>query len=157
MSRMTLLTVGSPSDAHVRAALTNYLERMRPPFWELEWQTVKAVPYQRGEEARAKLKEGERLLARIGPPARMVLLDVAGTQWDTDEFLTSIRQWRDSGKPLIFVIGGSLGVDDRVRARADERWSLSRLTFPHGLAQLLVAEQLYRVATMDQGHPYHKV
>jgi 23S rRNA (pseudouridine1915-N3)-methyltransferase len=156
MVRMTLLTVGVPSEVGIRDAVQTYVRRMRPPFWELEWQHVPEVSFQRGQEASAKAREGQRLLAKVSSKAFLVLLAVDGTQWDTDGLLGEVRSWRDSGRPLVFLVGGSLGVDASVVTRADRRWALSPLTFPHGLAQLLVAEQLYRLATMDIGHPYHK-
>lgn len=156
MSRLVLLTVGTPPEGNIRDALMTYVRRMRHPFWELEWQTVAEVAYQRGQEAQAKAKEAQNLLAKVPTRSLVVLLDVEGTEWDTHDLLGQVRRWRESGRPVVFVVGGSLGVDASVVERSDVRWSLSRLTFPHGLAQLLVAEQLYRLATLDRGHPYHK-
>lgn len=156
MSRLVLLTVGTPPGGNIRDALMTYVRRMRPPFWELEWQTVAEVAYQRGQEQQAKAKEAQNLLAKVSTRSLVVLLDVEGTEWDTHDLLGQVRRWRESGRPVVFVVGGSLGVDASVVERSDVRWSLSRLTFPHGLAQLLVAEQLYRLATLDRGHPYHK-
>ncbi len=157
MSRLVLLTVGVPSERGLREAVAAYIERMHPPFWEMEWKTVSEVSYQRGQETQAKRKEAQRLLAKIPDHALVVLLDVDGVQWTTEALLVEVRRWRESGRPVILVVGGSLGVDPSLRERADQRWSLSKLTFPHGLAQLLVAEQVYRLATLDRGHPYHKV
>jgi len=156
MARLILLTVGVPSEPAIRELVSAYIRRMRPPFWEMEWQTVKEVSYQRGQEVQAKIKEAQKLLSKIPENALMVLLDVKGAQWSTEALLVAVRNWRDSGRPVVFVVGGSLGVDSSVYQRADQRWSLSKLTFPHALAQLLVAEQIYRLATLDLGHPYHK-
>jgi len=156
MARLILLTVGVPSEPAIRELVSAYIRRMRPPFWEMEWQTVKEVSYQRGQETQAKIKEAQKLLSKIPENALMVLLDVKGAQWSTEALLVAVRNWRDSGRPVVFVVGGSLGVDSSVYQRADQRWSLSKLTFPHALAQLLVAEQIYRLATLDLGHPYHK-
>ncbi len=156
MARLILLTVGVPSESAIRELVSAYIRRMRAPFWEMEWQTVKEVSYQRGQETQAKIKEAQKLLSKIPENALMVLLDVKGVQWSTEALLVAVRNWRDSGRPVVFVVGGSLGVDSSVYQRADQRWSLSKLTFPHALAQLLVAEQIYRLATLDLGHPYHK-
>jgi len=156
MARLILLTVGVPSEPAIRELVSAYIRRMRPPFWVMEWQTVKEVSYQRGQETQAKIKEAQKLLSKIPENALMVLLDVKGAQWSTEALLVAVRNWRDSGRPVVFVVGGSLGVDSSVYQRADQRWSLSKLTFSHALAQLLVAEQIYRLATLDLGHPYHK-
>ncbi len=156
MPRIFLLTVGTPSDPAIAKAVREYVRRLKPPFGELTWTTVSEVGYRRSAADVARRQEGERILAKIPPRAFVVLLDVLGRQWSTEELLVEVRHWRESGRPVVFVVGGSLGVDAAVKNRADARWSLSRLTFPHALAQLLVAEQLYRLATIEAHHPYHK-
>ncbi len=156
MPRLYLLTVGTPSERAIAKAVGEYVHRLQPPFWELTWTVVGEVGYRRGQQEMARRQEGERILAKIPPRAFAVLLDVLGQEWTTEELLVEVGRWRGFGRPLVFVVGGSLGVDDAVKQRADVSWSLSRLTLPHALAQLLVAEQLYRIAMIEAHHPYHK-
>ena len=140
MARLILLTVGVPSESAIRELVSAYIRRMRPPFWEMEWQTVKEVSYQRGQETQAKIKEAQKLLSKIPENALMVLLDVKGVQWSTEALLVAVRNWRDSGRPVVFVVGGSLGVDFRgmsiccIPSHEDDndgRGASRRLASPH--------------------------
>lgn len=153
---MRLVTVGVPRDRGLRDAVSEYVRRMRPPFWELHWEPVDEGPYRRGEETGAKDKEAARVLARLKPRDFVILLDVAGALWTTEELYARVAEWRDQGRDLVFVVAGSVGPGAALMARADQRWSLSPLTLAHGIAQLVASEQIYRIATMARGHPYHK-
>lgn len=106
--------------------------------------------------ARALREEGDRMLAAIPAGARVVALDVAGSGWDTPELARRLERWRGGGRDVALLVGGPEGLDPRCLARADERWSLSPLTFPHMLVRVIVAEQLYRAWTLLGGHPYHR-
>lgn len=153
---MRLVTVGVPRDSGLRAAVDEYVKRMRPPFWDLRWEPVEEASYRRGQETWAKSKEADRVLAKVKPRDFVVLLDVGGSLWTTDEFYDRVVGWRNQGRDLVFVVAGSLGPGAELVRRADRRWSLTPLTLAHGLAQVVAAEQLYRIATMAAGHPYHK-
>lgn len=100
--------------------------------------------------------EGALILARLEPSERVVLLDERGTQLSSKELAAMLAQWQGDRRDLCFVIGGPDGVSDACRRRADTTLSLSRLTLPHGLARVLLAEQLYRAHALRTGHPYHR-
>src|SRR5579885_1493093 len=100
--------------------------------------------------------EGERMLAALPKAAHVVALDAAGAAWRSEELAARLQRWRLLGKDLAFLIGGPDGLAPAVLARADERWSLGPLTLPHPLVRILVAEQLYRAASLLAGHPYHR-
>lgn len=155
MSQLRLLTVGRPRDARLDGLVDEYLKRLGAGSRVLR-DIVAEAPFKSGGEQRALDLEEQRLLARMRPQEFMVLLDVSGQLLDSVTFADRFRQWRDMGRPLTFVVGGSLGVGAQVRQRAQWFWSLSPLTFPHGLAQVVVAEQIYRAWTILEGHPYHK-
>ncbi len=155
MGHMRLLTVGRPRDGHMAALVDEYLRRINAS-WPIRWETVAEVPFRQGDEHHALRKEEERLLSRIAPQDFVVLLDVSGQLIDSSALAERLAQWRMAGPSVVLVIGGSLGTGEQVQARAQWRWSLSPLTLPHGLAQVVVAEQLYRAWTILQGHPYHK-
>jgi 23S rRNA (pseudouridine1915-N3)-methyltransferase len=105
---------------------------------------------------RARHLEGERLLAQVGARDRVLALDVKGRTWSTETLARKLDDWRMEGNDLAFLIGGADGLDGRCLDRADERLSLSALTFPHALVRVIVAEQLYRAWTLLTGHPYHR-
>jgi 23S rRNA (pseudouridine1915-N3)-methyltransferase len=114
------------------------------------------------EESRArraedrKAEEGTRLLGLAGTAA-LVLLDEGGTSLSSAEFAGRLGRWRDEGTPaLAFLIGGADGHGGAVRERAGLVLSFGRLTFPHQIVRILLAEQLYRAATILAGHPYHR-
>ena len=155
MSRIRLLTVGKPRDVRMAGLAEEYLKRLRAGMPVL-WETVAEEPFKKGDESRALTKEAARLLERIHADDYVVILDVQGQSIDSESLAARLEEWRITAKNVVFVVGGSLGLDGAVRARAQWRWSLSPLTFPHGLAHVLVSEQLYRAWTILQGHPYHK-
>lgn len=100
--------------------------------------------------------EGEQILARLGATEQVVLLDERGKELTSRILAARLANWQTESRDLCFVIGGPDGVSDAIRQRADFTWSLSRLTLPHGMARVLVAEQLYRAWSLQTGHPYHR-
>ena len=76
--------------------------------------------------------------------------------WSTREFAARLARWRDDARSVAFVIGSADGLADSVKRDADAVFSLSALTLPHGLARVLLAEQLYRASCLLAGHPYHR-
>jgi len=108
------------------------------------------------DAARALTAEGRRMLAFIEPGDFVVALDVTGRPMTSTELARWLEARLASGRGLAFVIGGPDGLAPEVLARADYRWSLSSLTWPHGLVRVMLAEQLYRGQSMLAGHPYHR-
>jgi 23S rRNA (pseudouridine1915-N3)-methyltransferase len=111
------------------------------------------------ERASALLRrdeEGRRLRARAATHAVHIALDEAGRQYDSDELAAQIERWRVEQARIAMLIGGADGLAAEVLAQATLRWSLSRLTLPHLLVQVVLAEQLYRASSILLGHPYHR-
>ncbi|HEX8073247.1 MAG TPA: 23S rRNA (pseudouridine(1915)-N(3))-methyltransferase RlmH [Pyrinomonadaceae bacterium] len=152
--RVRLVWVGRTRNEHVRALVADYLERLAR-FTRCE---VTEVRESAAATDRAILaEEGRRLAAALKPDAFVVLLDVAGEQWSSPELAAALGRWEVRGlKEVAFVVGGHLGVSAEVKARADVRWSLARLTLTHELARVLLVEQLYRAYTIARGLPYQK-
>jgi 23S rRNA (pseudouridine1915-N3)-methyltransferase len=100
--------------------------------------------------------EGDRLLKSVRPDDFALALDERGRQWSSAELATEIREWQERYPRIAILIGGPDGLSPGCRERADGLWSLSRLTFPHGLVRVLLVEQIYRAWTILQGHPYHR-
>ncbi len=100
--------------------------------------------------------EGERLLAAIPTGCRVIALDERGQEWSTTELAERLAGWLQEGGDVSLLVGGPDGLDAACRARADGVWSLSRLTLPHPLVRVVVAEQLYRAWSLLHHHPYHR-
>ena len=96
------------------------------------------------------------MLAAVDPGDFVVTLEVTGKRLTTEQLAQWFEKRRADGRDVAFLIGGPDGLAGECLARADERLSLSDLTLPHGLARVLLVEQLYRVLTLSRGHPYHR-
>lgn len=154
--RLVVLTVSSRQPQWVNDGWLEYAKRLRAP---LKLELVEIPLARRGATTpldRAVEQEGERLLAAVPRDARVVALDERGEPWSTAELAERLRRWRQAGTPLSFLIGGPDGLAPRCLERADAAWALSRLTLPHGLVRIVVAEALYRAATVLDGRPYHR-
>lgn len=148
-----VLAVGKKHEDWVSTGIARYEKRLRKPFG-VTWQLL---PHSSREGDAARTEESERILARLGRDDFVVLLDERGRNLDSPGLASELRGALDRGRPVTLVIGGAYGVEDRVRARADLVWSLSRLVFPHQLVRLILAEQLYRAQEISAGRPYHHV
>ena len=100
--------------------------------------------------------EGERMIAAIPQGAYIVTLDIPGKPWTTPELALALQRWLESGQHLALLIGGPEGLAESTKQLARESWSLSKLTFPHPLVRVIVAEQLYRAWSLLHNHPYHR-
>jgi 23S rRNA (pseudouridine1915-N3)-methyltransferase len=148
-----LLAVGKLRPSY-RAACDEYLRRAgrRAEVHEVEVREAARAPTRAVQQA----EEAERLRRRIPARARVVALARAGESWSSRELSRRVGRWQEEARPLVFVLGGSTGLDPEFLATADARWSLGPLTLPHELARVVVAEQLYRAGTILRGEPYHK-
>lgn len=152
--KLRVLAVGARQPQWVNDGFSDYVRRL-PRGTGLILEPVAPAPGAVGG-ARGREAEAARLLGRIGTRERVVVLDAAGQALSTERFAATLEEWRMDGRDVTFVIGGASGLGDAVLARADFTWSLSPLTFPHGLVRVLLAEQFYRASTILAGHPYHR-
>ena len=158
--QIRIIAVGKIKEKYLQEGIAEYEKRLRPyvklHIVELseERRSLSASP---AIESVAKEKEGERILAAIPESSFVIALDVKGQSWSSEELAGSFREWELSGQnQLAFVIGGDLGLSPHVLARSDLRLSLSRMTFTHPMARLLLVEQVYRAFRILRGEPYHK-
>ncbi|UHD14880.1 23S rRNA (pseudouridine(1915)-N(3))-methyltransferase RlmH [Thiocapsa bogorovii] len=154
--RVRLIAVGRRMPGWVESGYAEYAKRLPSEF---ALSLAEIEPGQRGKGCspeRAGAAEGKRILKAIPNGARVVALDGAGEPWSTEALAEQLRTWLAGGRDLALLVGGPEGLAEPCLARADQRWSLSRLTFPHPLVRVIVAEQLYRAWTLVQGHPYHR-
>lgn len=96
------------------------------------------------------------MLKRVPRGCRLVALTEAGTAVSTKRMASALNEWMGSGRDVAIIIGGADGLSDECLSRADDRWSLSALTFPHALVRVIVAEQLFRAWSIISNHPYHR-
>ncbi len=151
-----LIAVGDRQPAWVNAAFRDYAGRF-PSQWKFRLDGIRAVRRSRSDKSRrAAESEGELILAKLGNDEQVVLLDEMGKQLTSERLAVQLSAWQADGRDLCFVIGGPDGVSEACRTRANFKWSLSKLTLPHGLARVLFAEQLYRAWSLQSGHPYHR-
>lgn len=153
--KLKLVAVGTRLDDWINAGFNEYARRL-PRESALELIEVPASQRRGQNVAKLKADEGARLLAKVTPRDHVVALDVMGRQLGTEQLSKRLEDWRMTGGDVVFLIGGADGLDDGCLERADEKLSLSALTFPHGLVRVIVAEQLYRAWTLLSGHPYHR-
>ena len=126
---------------------------------ECELVLKEVAPGKRGKNsdvARIVKDEGDRMQAAIPQGAHIVTLDMPGKPWTTPELALAMQRWMACGQNVALLIGGPEGLSDSAKQLASESWSLSRLTFPHPLVRIVVAEQLYRAWSIIHNHPYHR-
>lgn len=154
--KVTLLTISHRQPAWVVQGCAEY-ERRLPREWAFRVVEVKPAP-RSGNVAieRVQAAEAERLRAALPKTCRTIALDERGEACTTERLAARFRAWQQEGRDLAFIIGGADGMDPELLAGSDSRLSLSPLTLPHGLVRIVVAEQLYRVASVLSGHPYHR-
>lgn len=154
--KVVLLQTGKTTDKNVSELAALYSGRISKycTFEILTLQDIRNTKNMPVEEQ--KRKEGEKIIQCLNSDDHVVLLDEHGKEYRTIDFAV----WLDklimlSKKRVVFIIGGPWGFSDEVYRRADQKLSLSRMTFPHQLVRLLFLEQLYRAFTIVKGEPYH--
>jgi len=151
--RLRIIWTGKTRDARLRALVDDYAERLSH-FVRCEVTELREL----GRTDKSGIdKETKRISDALRPGAVTVLLDPEGVEWTSPELAAQVRNWEGSGiKEVAFVIGGPNGLASDFKARADKRWSMSRLTLTHEMARVLLFEQLYRAYTIIHGLPYQK-
>lgn len=152
--KFIVVAIGHRMPAWVDSGFAEYAGRM-PREARIELAALK--PAQRGGPVKRVLEaEGERILSALPAGCVKVALDERGTLVDTMALARRMARWRESGRNVAFIVGGADGLAESVKASADFVWSLSALTLPHGLARVVLAEQLYRAHSILHNHPYHR-
>lgn len=155
--RLKVIAVGKLREPHFRAAADVYLGRLGHYLGTDEVEVREAKKNERRATAPAMAAEGDALLAAVPQGATVVAMDERGRHMTSTELADWLNEQMLYGRQdVCFLIGGALGLDPQVRQRADLTLSLSRMTLPHELARVLLAEQLYRAMTIIRDEPYHK-
>jgi len=154
--QLLVAAVGKRMPAWVQQGWEEYARRF-PRGLSL---TLKEIPLaRRGANAAVdalRSAEGDALLGAAPAGFRHIVLDQGGRQWSTAELAVELERWMREEHGVCFLVGGPDGLAADCLARADEVWSLGRLTLPHPMVRVILAEQLYRAWTITQNHPYHR-
>jgi 23S rRNA (pseudouridine1915-N3)-methyltransferase len=153
--KLRILSVGHKMPDWVETACSEYLKRM-PREASIEIIEIKPDKRASGKNAEVVQEaEAKRILEAAGKDY-LIALDERGQEVTTVQLAARMETWLTSGRDISLVIGGADGLHASVKSRADWLWGLSKLTLPHGMVRVLLAEQLYRAWTVIQHHPYHR-
>jgi 23S rRNA (pseudouridine1915-N3)-methyltransferase len=153
--KLRIVALGHRMPAWVDAGCNEYARRM-PPAFPLTLVELKPEPRDRGKPVTQILAAEATRLAPACRGAQVVALDERGAPWTTRRLAEALARWRDESSDVAFVIGSADGLADEVKRDAAAVVALSALTLPHGLVRIVLAEQLYRAASLIAGHPYHR-
>ncbi len=153
--KLSIVAVGHKQPDWVLTGCQEYLKRMPR---ELPTGVIEVKPEPRGSKTREQLQAAEkgRILQVAGDSVRLVALDEKGSDLSTKKLAERLEAWMQDGRDTVLLIGGADGLDAELKQRADEMIRLSSLTLPHGMARLLLCEQLYRAVSLLKNHPYHR-
>ncbi len=154
--KITLITIGKTTFSFAAQGEEMYQKRLQfyIPFRRVDIPQLKNAASLSREEI--KIKEGELILKALKPEDEVILLDERGKEYDSIGLASVLeKKMLSSGKDIVFVVGGAYGFSQAVYQRADDKLSLSKMTFSHQIVRLIFLEQLYRAFTIIKGEPYH--
>lgn len=153
---ITLIMVGRTVAAYLESGITEYTKRLKH-YIRLDMNIIPELKNAKNmREDQIRDTEGELILSRIEQSDYVVLLDEAGRLGSSEDMATWMQGMMNRGtRRLIFVVGGAYGFSESVYRRANEKLSLSPMTFSHQMVRLIFVEQLYRAMTIIRGEPYH--
>ncbi|MBL8496291.1 23S rRNA (pseudouridine(1915)-N(3))-methyltransferase RlmH [Nitrosomonas sp. JL21] len=151
-----ILAVGNKMPDWIKVGYLEYIKRLPR---EISVHLLEIKPEKRisGKQTEQLLSaESQRIRAVLPLHCRIIVLDEHGEQYPTIKFADEIKRWTIEGNDLVFIIGGADGLHAEIKRMASDRIALSKMTLPHGLVRVLLAEQLYRAVSILNGHPYHR-
>jgi len=153
---MNIISVGEKMPAWVNEGTQSYLQRIRGNSRANLLEVSAKKRSKNADITRVLQHEGEAILKHVSSDTRLICLDRPGKAYDSMQVANKIRDWQQLGQPVAFAIGGPEGLNPAVMQRADEIWTLSKMTFTHHVARVMLAEQLYRAWSITEGLPYHR-
>ena len=155
--QLIIAAVGHRMPAWIVSGFAEYAKRM-PPECRLHLKEIKPVERNGSNTSESAMaQERIRIEAALPKGARVVALDERGRDLTSVQLSRELTVWQQDGRDVVFVIGGADGLDPEFKAQATLLLRISSLTLPHGIARVLLAEQLYRAWSITQNHPYHRV
>lgn len=154
--RLQIIAVGRKMPPWVDQAYNEYAKRL-PAHHAVSLSCIATANRKSGTTIeRCQQQEADSILHKIKPGSLMLALDEHGSQWSTKEWAQHYRDWLLHHPQVNFIIGGPDGLAPEVLKKASKTIALGRLTMPHGLARVVLVEQLYRAWSVVEGHPYHR-
>lgn len=153
--RLTIVALGQRMPGWVDEAFADYAKRL-PRDWNVSLVELKPAARDRGRTVPQLLAQEAEAIAAATKGRVVVVLDERGAPWTTRALAERLGRWRDDNADVAFVIGSADGLAPAVKAAATAQVALSAMTLPHGLARVLLAEQIYRAWSLLAGHPYHR-
>lgn len=149
-------SIGKNNEPYIKQGVEDFTNRISK-YYPVEWNIIPVLKNAGTmNEMDLKKKEGAMILAWLKKDEYLVALDEKGKEMESEKFAEFIQvRANESVKTLVFVIGGAFGLDEAVLKKANYKWSLSALTFPHQLVRLILAEQVYRACTIIRNEKYH--
>lgn len=151
-----LITIGSKMPDWVTQGFNEYQKRLKP---EIDLQLHETTLIKRNKNAditRLQQQEAKQISQALKQQPHVVALDSRGAQHTSEQLSVRLNDWKHLRKPIALLIGGPEGFAKETINESHEQWSLAKLTYPHPLVRVIVAEQLYRAQCILNGHPYHK-
>ncbi len=154
--KLRLLTITHKAPGWIQEGYIEYTKRL-PPAYALELVEIPAEKRTANADiTRLTEREGDKMLAHVKADHLVIALDIKGKPWTTEQLAEQMASWHQNGQNIDLLVGGPEGLAPACLARANVKWSLSPLTFPHIIVKLIIAEQIYRAYTILQNHPYHR-
>ena len=154
--KLVIAAVGTRMPSWIEEGFSDYARRM-PRELPLELVAVKAEPRSEGKTVETMMAaEAQRLRAALPARCRTIALDERGTELTTQNLAQRLQRWMQEGDDTAFLIGGPDGLDPALKRETSEQVRLSGLTLPHAMVRVILAEALYRAASVIRGHPYHR-
>ena len=154
--KLQFWTIGKSHDSYVKEGIDAFTKRISN-YYPVQWNII-PMPKNAGmlSEMDLKIKEGEMILGFLKKEDYLVVLDENGKQISSEELAEFLQaRGNESEKNIVFLIGGAYGLSQDVLHRANYKWSLSKLVFPHQLVRLILAEQIYRACSILKNEKYH--
>ena len=146
-----VIAIGKKHESWVAEGTERYQKRLKPPF-DIEWVLL---PHSTLNGTQARENESQAIMAKLSQSDYVILLDERGGMYDSPALAQKLNNLFSNSQNVVLVIGGAYGVDGTLMERANLKWSLSPLVFPHQLVRLIMAEQIYRAQEISSGGPYH--
>lgn len=152
-----IIAIGKIKEKYMKSAIDEFLKRIRP-YCSLQIVEIQEVPIYTDElAAHAREMEAKKIMEKIGSNSFVVAMDINGTELSSEDFAKKIRSFSSSGlSSLVFIIGSSTGLDENLKNLANFRLSMSKMTFTHQFARLMLLKQLYRAFKILNNETYHK-
>jgi 23S rRNA (pseudouridine1915-N3)-methyltransferase len=154
--QIDLIAVGKKMPTWIESGFKEYTKRLPK---NINFKLIEITPATRSKNNNAdnyKQKEQEKIKAALSSKSIIIALDERGKSINSQQLAKQLQSWNDDNRHICLIIGGADGLSEPLKKKANQLWSLSAMTLPHGLVRVMIAEQIYRAWTITQNHPYHR-